>query len=132
MTSTVSYLEVIWTLIALVGLITCGWLARDALKSRHYWETEGLNGGSDVTTRSNVRSSGIRAFRQFLNLILGLTAMTFPPSETDVDPAFLYYILPALFIISAIADTWDAIKARRDREELLEIERNRSDPEGGP
>lgn len=126
MTETVSTLEIVWTVIAAIGLLTCGWLFRDATKSRLYWETEGLNGGTDTATRSNVRSSAVRTFRQLLNLILGLTSMTFPPSENEIDPAFLYYILPGLFIAGAIIDVVDAIYGRRDRERILTIERGRN------
>lgn len=125
---TTSVLELAWTMLASVGLYSAWWLWRDAVRSRHYWELQGMNGAVAITTRTSARSSAVRTLTQGVFLLVGLMSMSLPPRSQAIAEPHWILALPALgFIVVSVALVVDSILSRRDRERLVDMEvaRNR-------
>ena len=116
-------LDIAWTALSVVGLLWCWWLWRDATRTRHYWEAEGVNGGVEINTRNNVRSSGIRTAKAGLLVASGIIRMSLPPPQYANTNGTRYTRLPmSLMAVAAALNTVDAILARRARQQALTAE----------
>lgn len=126
---TVSGVELVWVGLSAIGVLVSWWLYRRAIRTRHYWQTNKMNGSVDINTRLNERSAGVLTFSQVAFLIAGITVMSYPSPiyEPSVDPAWVT-VIPAIALISAqVALVASFILSLRDRDRLLslEVERQR-------
>lgn len=116
-------LELAWLLLSLVGMCWCWWLWRDATRTRHYWEAEGVNGGVEINTRNNVRSSGIRTAKAGLFVASGIIRLFLPaPVYPGTNGTPLTRLPMALMAVAAALNTVDAILARRSRQQAITAE----------
>lgn len=112
---TVSWLEVGWTLAALVGLLFALWMLRDARGDLRALRRARLNGARLIVARQAVRWEWIRVGTQLLLLLVGVSAM-FRPNQVITGTQVIYTLL-AFYL--PLGSTVGSILSRRDRVRLL-------------
>lgn len=115
---TVTWLELGWTLAALVGLVFAVWMLRDARDDRRYLRASGLNGSRLLVANGAIRWEWIRAIKMGLFLVVGLGALARVNPPQALSPATLLYSALALYV--PLSNVWGSVRDRRDRGRLLE------------
>lgn len=115
--SNMSPIEVGWTAVALVGLLSMGWMLRDARGDLNYLRRSGLNGARLIVARQSARREWVRLGEMLLLLAIGVGALLRANAPTPITPAQVVYTLLALYI--PVAQTANSIKERWDRTRLL-------------
>lgn len=126
--STVTVYELIFVALALPLEGYSWWMYREAMRSRHYWESQGVNGVTDLSTRASVRSARILLSVSTCILFIGFTAMSLPRRiyVPPVEPSWILAINPSLAIVVVALLLYNAIANRSTRERLIEIDMDRS------
>lgn len=114
---TVTWLELAWSLAALVGLGFALWMLRDARADRRYLRASGLNGSRMLVANGAIRWEWIRAIKMGLFLLVGLGAMTRPNAHQALTAGMALYSALALFVPAS--NVWGSFRDRRDRARLL-------------
>lgn len=114
---TVSFLELGWTVAALVGLGFTLWMLRDALDDRRYLREARLNGSRLLVANGAIRWERIRAIKMLLFLLIGLGAMTRVNPAEALTPGSVLYSILALYV--PVANVYGSVQDRRARARLL-------------
>ena len=81
----VSDIEVMWTLIAAIGLIYSFYNVREALLDRNDLKRRGVANGRRLLAQTNVISETSRFVKQSIFIIIGLLAMFLPEAPDNLD-----------------------------------------------
>lgn len=126
MPATVSPLEVLWTLVTIVGTVVAGWNWWDAQGDLDALRASGLN-GILVITAKGARSDQQMVFVALLcDAASGVLALFTPPNrdpQGDLTLAALF--VPWLFIVGALALIFLSLSQKRRRKSILEALRAR-------
>lgn len=115
---TVTILEFLWTVAALVGLGFTLWMLRDARGDRRYLRAARLNGSRLLVANGAIRWETLRAIKMLLFLLIGLGAMTRENPPQVLTPGVFLYSCLALYV--PLANVYGSVRDRRDRARLLE------------
>lgn len=115
---TVTPLELLWSLAALVGLGFTLWMLRDARGDRRYLRAARLNGSRMIVANGAIRWETIRATTMALFLAVGVGAMTRVNPPQVLTPGAVLY--SALALVVPLASVYGSFRDRRDRALLLE------------
>lgn len=114
---TVTWLEVGWSLAALVGLAYTAWMLRDARADRRYLRASGKNGSRLIVANATIRWEWIRAIKMGLFLLVGLGAMTRVNPPQTLTWGQVFYSALALYV--PLSNVYGSARDRRDRARLL-------------
>ncbi len=115
---TASYLEIIWTLLALVTLIFHLNAVASALGGYRWLVAEGINGARRIVVRANIRGNMLRALTEGVFLVAGLLALT-APARTASRGAMVSLTIILGFLLIATCNAANTVVERREREALL-------------
>ena len=121
---TFSDIEILWVLIALVGLVYSSMNAREAYADRQFIRDHSIINGRSLVANSIYFTELSRAVIQLIFLAVGVIAMTIPeiPPEADVPTniKIFGFIFRWGLIASSVLLTFKAFLANRVRKALLE------------
>lgn len=129
--STVTVFELLFVSLALPLTGYSWWMFHESMRSRNYWESQGMNGVTELNTRASLRSASILFIVSVFIVLVGLTAMSLPRRYYDppVEPAWILAINPTLAITVVGLLLYNTIANRNTRERLIafEVDRVRND-----
>ncbi len=114
---TVTWLELVWSLAALVGLGFTLWMHRDAMGDRRLLRRSGRNGSRLLVANALIRWERLRAVKMLLFLAVGLAAMTREDPPQVLTPVVVLYSALALYV--PVSNVWGSVRDRQDRARLL-------------
>lgn len=114
---TVTWLEALWSLAALVGLGFTLWMLRDARADRRYLREAGKNGARLIVANGAIRWEWIRAIKMGLFLLVGLGALTRVNPPQVLTWGGVFYSALALYV--PLSNVYGSVRDRRDRARLL-------------
>lgn len=115
MTQTASPLEIVWTLIGIIGLITHSILVWRCIVDLSIVDDNHINGAAKMIALANIRRQVIYAIAQVCAVFLGVNAMLAPPNlsaaqDVPIIGATLIIGWEVLLIINALNDHYDRNK----------------------
>lgn len=107
---TVSVLELVWSVLAVAGIIICGrgWGIQSRNKARLVKSK--LNGVRMLAATESVRQERMATLQQVAFLIVGMVAMHNPPNPASANPAWTSFIIGVCLIFAAAAGTYKSLK----------------------
>ena len=118
----VSFIEILWTLVALAGAIIQSFLIHDTWLDRRAAQRLGRNGDVRRLLGSQLRSGAIALFIHFLFLAVGISAVAVP--NADQPMTAVRFISISMLIAGAVAlvlNGWLDLRSRRElRADLAE------------
>lgn len=118
---TASYTEIIWTCVALIGLIVQIWATIDAVADLHYLQALGLNGAREIVAFGSARDEMLRTVIQCMFFMIGVIAMLTAPSNPDRSVTTLGAIIAGSLCLAAVLLVVTALLDRRDRQRVIEL-----------
>lgn len=119
---TISDIEVMWTLIAAVGLGFSVWNLLDAKGDMDYYKSQGIINGRMSVARTNVWTEVTRAMKQFIFLIIGFLAFFLADAPNSLDlptaTAMIRFIITWGIIFSSLLTTFQSYLTFRLRRQL--------------
>ena len=118
---TVSVLEIVWTTLAVIGIIVCGrgWGIQGRNKNK--LKKSKLNGVRMIAATESVRQERMATLQQVAFLIVGIVAMYNPPNTASANPAWTSIIIGVCLIFAAAAGTYKSLKRQSLQARLEEI-----------
>lgn len=122
MISTASPIEIVWTSVALVGVLINCTAAVDAWRDLRALHALGLNGAREIVARGNIRRELLRIFKQGCFLFVGAYFMWLPPATpaTATRPNAGGIVLVVGLLLASISMDLGALIDRRERIRLIE------------
>ncbi|MDQ3539963.1 MAG: hypothetical protein M3440_04685 [Chloroflexota bacterium] len=111
--------EIVWSLIAAVGLVVSILAVGYALQTLHYLQAVGVNGAREKWARNNVRSESIRLAIHSISMIIGIAAMSSLPINPDVPIPPLSAILSFGLILISLLIVVSSITEKRTRDDIV-------------
>lgn len=126
MPSTVSPLEIVWTLVTLTGTILAGFNWWDAQGDLDALRASGLNGILMITARGARTDQQMVLVTLMCDTIAGVLAMfALPGTDPQGDPSAASLFLPWLLVVGALALIYLSLSQKRRRKSILEALRAR-------
>jgi heme/copper-type cytochrome/quinol oxidase subunit 2 len=129
---TIQPVEVLWTLICVIGLLFSAYNIYDALQDMHDVRLNDFNGRREAaiaTARLSVASESLRGTKQLMLFVIGVVALSLPPEDTigSAHPEQRMFIA-WLFVVFAVLLTVNTIVTFFGRRRILRLV---SQQEGG-
>lgn len=119
-THTISWLELIWSAVALLGLSMNLWMLNDTMVDYIHLQLSGLQERSTfLIGRAAIRTEAVKSGVQFLFLTMGIAAMTVPPNVADTRQ-ITRSVTAAAIILAELLLVGSSILNRRVRQEIFE------------
>lgn len=119
-THTISWLELIWSAVALLGLSMNLWMLNDTMVDYIHLQLSGLQERSTfLIGRAAIRTEAVKSGVQFLFLTMGIAAMTVPPNVADTRQ-IARSVTAAAIILAELLLVGSSILNRRVRQEIFE------------
>lgn len=115
-THTISVVELLWTIIALIGLYLCGRLLILSLSDVQWLKENELNGLRQHAAISSVFIYLTMSMTQFSFMLIGIIAMILPSPNNHVQP--FTYVITGVFISMSVFKSIMALLINHRRDEL--------------
>ena len=131
LTATAAPLEVVWTIVTLIGLIVAARNTWNARQDLEVLRASGRNGLMRATQRTTLLIHGVITTSLLTKVLIGIMAMlSLPSMDPDGGASIAAMFAPFLMILSALALTFLSLYLNRNRRLMLEAVRDRyADPE---
>lgn len=118
MNDLVLWAEILWTLLAIAGLMVSALASYDAYGDLLYLSEHRLNGARRIVASSNLRAEIARFVVHLLFLVIGLVVIFGPLAGYR---QYVGRVILVGFILVAIVFVSETILVRRDRRKLLNL-----------
>jgi hypothetical protein len=127
---TASWVEIIWTVAAVVGLIISIWMLRDTVLDYYHVIVHSATTPKIIIAMGNARSELIKVGVYLLFFVVGVAAMMQPESTTQatVISTILRSAFIVMILLMVIGSLWD----RFDRRQVLQAYLREIDDDGEP
>lgn len=117
--SALQVVEVVWTIVAAIGLVACFIGLREAVGDRTYLRANNLNGRRLIVAQGLIRREALRLCIQLAGGYIGIYALG-QPNPPDARLNFLTFLLVAMQVFTVINTVLD----QRDRARLIAYWKN--------
>lgn len=115
---TVSWIELLWTAVALIGVGASSLVYVDAARDHKDVKIAGLTGAALITSRMTIRNERLRLGLLLLFALVGVVAMFIPNPPGSFDPPRLLVAL--MLMAGSCLVVYGSFADRRDRRLILE------------
>ena len=121
MPATISPIELVWTVAALVGVLVNVAAMLDAWRDLRALHALHLNGAREIVARGNIRRECFRIFKQSCFLVVGLYFMAQPPAPSSAgqDLSVAGLVLVSGLLLASFSMDLGAAIDRHERKRLI-------------